>query len=305
VPKVSVLIPSRNERFLKATVKDVLAKAAGDVEVIVTLEGYWPKPPLPEDPRLSIVHFGVSHGMRPAINAAAACARGEYLMKCDAHCMFDGAWDEKLKADCEDNWVVIPRRHSLDAENWAISRGRPPYDYHYLSWPFVSCPVDEKGAPQEIEDKAGIHGRWWRQRQEARKDILIDDEMSSQGSCWFMSRKHWDRLGGLGVDGYGTFIQEFQEVGCKTWLGGGMVKVNKKTWYAHLHKGRRYGRGYSGSPRSWAAGRLFSADYWMNNRWPERQHDFDWLVDRFWPVPSWPENWRDYDYGRLSAGKGH
>jgi glycosyltransferase involved in cell wall biosynthesis len=290
---ISVLIPSRNERFLEPTIKDILEKAVGDVEVIVTLEGYWPDPPLPSDKRITQIHFGVPQGMRPAINAAAEVANGDYFMKCDAHCMFDEGWDEKLLTDIEDNWVVIPRRKSLDAENWCIANKRPNIDYHYLSWPFV-----DPASP-------GMHGRWWRQRQEERKDIEIDDEMSSQGSCWFMSRKHWDRLGGLHVEGYGSFIQEFQEVGCKTWLGGGEVKVNKKIWYAHLHKGKKYGRGYSSSPRSWNRGKLYSADLWINNRWSNRKYDFEWLIDKFWPVPTWPEDWRTHDYARLSVEKGN
>jgi hypothetical protein len=40
--RVSVIIPSRNERFLAPTVADVLSKAAGEIEVITTLDGYWP-----------------------------------------------------------------------------------------------------------------------------------------------------------------------------------------------------------------------------------------------------------------------
>ena len=48
--RVSVIIPSRNERFLTKTVIDLLAKAQGDIEIIAVLEGYWPDPPLPEDP---------------------------------------------------------------------------------------------------------------------------------------------------------------------------------------------------------------------------------------------------------------
>lgn len=40
---------------------------------------------------------------------------------------------------------------------------------------------------------------------------------------------------------------------------------------------------------------MFSFDYWWYNRWEERVHDFQWLVDKFWainPLPDWPEAWR-------------
>ncbi len=32
----------------------------------------------------------------------------------------------------------------------------------------------------------------------------------------------------------------------RTWLGGDQVKVNKRTFYAHLRKGKTYGRGRHG-----------------------------------------------------------
>lgn len=274
--KASVLIPSRNERFLPQTVDDIFAKAEGDIEVIVVLDGYWPDPILPDRPNLILIHRGRAQGMRPAINSAAAIAKGEFLMKSDAHCMFGKGFDEILKADCDGDWVVVPRRYSLDAENWCRQK-KSPIDYHYLQ-----CPLNS-------EDGA-LHGRPWNKRRDERRDIPVDDEMSSQGSCWFMARRHWDWLGGLSLEGYGDFIQEFQEIGMKTWLGGGQVKVNKKTWYAHLHKGRKYGRGYKVSRNSWHEGKRYSADLWLNNRWSDRIHDFVWLLEKFWPVPTWPED---------------
>ena len=116
--KLSVIIPSRNELFLPQTVNDLLTKASGDVEVIAVLDGYWPDPPLPDNPNLILIHRGYPRGMRNAINSAASIASGKYLMKVDGHCMFAEGFDEVLKADMEDNWVVISRRYSLDAEKW-------------------------------------------------------------------------------------------------------------------------------------------------------------------------------------------
>lgn len=277
--RVSVLIPSRNEAFLAPTVQDVLAKARGDVEVVVVLDGYWPNPPLPSDPRLRILHWGEAHGMRPSINAAVQVTTGDWLMKLDAHCLVAEGFDVTLAAECEDNWIVVPRRYALDPAAWAIQPNpKGPIDYHYLSNPF-----ERPGDPS-----CGLHGTPWRARSANRADILLDEEMSSQGSCWFMARRHWDGMGPMDAAAYGNFIQEFQELGLKTWLGGGQVMVNKRTFYAHLHKGRTHGRGYYISSREQARGAAFAIDYWMHNRWPGRVHDLRWLIERFWPVPTWP-----------------
>ena len=222
--------------------------------------------------------------MRAAINAAAAIARGKYLLKCDAHCLFAEGFDEVLKADCEDNWIVIPRRYSLDAENWQRRDDKEPIDAMHYFWPYAH------------PDDLGLHGRPWMQRSRERKDILIDEDVTFQGSCWFMYAEHFHkRLGGLSEVGYETFMGEPQEIGFKTQLGpwGGAIMRNKKTWYAHLHKGRQYGRMYSFSNSERQRGNAYSFDFWINNRWPERVRDLEWLIDRFWPHPGWPENWQN------------
>jgi hypothetical protein len=228
------------------------------------------------------LHRGQAMGMRAAINGAAAIAKGKFLMKCDVHCMFAEGYDDVLKSDCDDNWVVIPRRYSLDAENWQIEQNDKIRDYHYLCYP----------DPNKGHDR-GMHGvEWWSRCKERRDPKYdIDDEMSTQGSCWFMTKTYFDdHLNGLSELGYGTFSQEFQEIGNKTWLGGGAVKINKKTWYAHLHKGKTYGRMYSANMREIVAGHNYSADYWMGNKWEGRIYDIDWLIDKFAPVPTWPED---------------
>ena len=281
--KVSCLIPSRNEQFMPQTVDDLFAKAAGDLEVIVVLDGYWPTVWPKEHPKLTYIHRSQARGMRAGINAAAGVATGQYLMKLDGHCMLAEGFDEVLQADCEHDWLVIPRRVSLDAENWTILDTRKsPVDYEYLS-----CPIP-------IED--GMHGAVWRDRARERlgkPEYEIDDDMSFQGSCWFMRRSYfWEHIGGMSEVGYGTFIQEPQEIGLKVWLGGGRQVVNKRTWYAHLHKGKRYGRGYHMDRGECIRGNVYSTDFWINNRWEKRVQNIDWLIAKFWPVPGWPEDWR-------------
>jgi glycosyltransferase involved in cell wall biosynthesis len=282
--KVTVIIPSRNEQFLNKTITDILNKATGEIEVIPVLDEDKSLPRI-EDPRIKYISFAKDMGMRYCINAGAAAATGEFLLKTDGHCMFAPGFDEVLKAECDNNWVVIPRRRSLDAENWTfLENGKAPVDYHYLSYPFYK------------EGEIGMHGNVWNQRAKDRINILLDEEMSSQGSCWLMTKKHFDTcLKGLSEIGYERFVQEMQEIGLKTWLSGGKLMINKKTWYAHLHKGKNYGRGYFISKNEMIRGARYSADFWMNNRWKERKYDLEWLIEHFWPVPTWPTDpalWR-------------
>ncbi len=281
---VSVLIPARNEIFLQKTINDLLAKARGEIEVIAVLDGYWPPAnELVNDPRVIYIHNGESKGMRPGINAATNISHGEFLMKSDAHCMFDEGFDLKLKEripeyvndDGDDNWIVIPRRLRLDAENWCLQEtGKPPIDYEYLS-----SPAD-----------AGIKGNKWDQRTRERMDVLIDETMSFQGSCWFMTKNHYvNRIGYMKTEGYGDFVREAQEIGLKTFLSGGRVYTNKHTWYAHLHKGKTYGRMYFLNGRVVDAGNKYCDDFWFNNRWEGAKYDLAWLIERFGgdKVPTW------------------
>jgi hypothetical protein len=96
-----------------------------------------------------------------------------------------------------------------------------------------------------------------------------------------MSRARWNWLGELQEEGYGTFTQEPIELALKTWLGGGKVMVNKKTWYAHKH--RKFGRTTANltSSEEVVNGNKYSKDFWVNNRWDKRIHNLDWLPKRF------------------------
>jgi glycosyltransferase involved in cell wall biosynthesis len=99
---VSVVIPSRNAEFLQRTIDDLFAKAKGEIEVIVVLDGFWPDPPIINRNNLIIIHHGEVHnnkGMRFSINAGMAVAKGSHVMKIDEHCIVDEGWDEKLLAD--------------------------------------------------------------------------------------------------------------------------------------------------------------------------------------------------------------
>ena len=281
---LSVIIPSRNSPFLTKTIEDVLAKAEGEIEVIINVDD---NPPEKEvaDSRVTYLYPPNSPiGLRQAINACAARAKGKYIMKTDDHCMFAPGFDKALVENMQNNWIVVPSRYSLDAENWVIETNRKPRrDYHYLCYP----------DPHKGHDQ-GMHGVEWWDRGKERSDPKydIDDTPSFQGSCWFMAKDYFDNfLGGMHEEEYGQFAQETQEITLKAWLSGGTVKVNKKTWYAHLRKGRRYGRMYSMPPGNVEACN-WSARHWVNNEEPGMIHKFEWLVNEKFPnMPTWPPDW--------------
>src|SRR3989344_8740221 len=123
---VSVIIPSRNERFLNQTIFDIQKKFRGDYEIIVTLDGAWEEPV----EGVRYIYNKESKGMRTAINQAVAIAIGKYIMKLDAHCMVDEGIDEKLKAAHQENWVQTPRRKRFDHNKWELTDiESPDIDY--------------------------------------------------------------------------------------------------------------------------------------------------------------------------------
>ena len=203
-------------------------------------------------------------------------------MKIDGHCILDKGYDIKLKANCEDNWVVVPRRKRLDAENWCIQDvGKPDIDYMYLCYP--DDPNDRGGV--------GLHGRRWDElnSSEELKENKIVDLMSAQGSCYFMKRDYFYELDLLDHKNYGPFGSEFQEVGLKCWLSGGRVVRNKNTAYYHLHKGKKYGRGYRLSNENMMKANQFTNKWITGGAWQNQTKPLTWLIKHFWPVPGWTE----------------
>jgi hypothetical protein len=290
VARVSIIIPSRvetmevspGETVLQRTVRDIYEKATGDVEVIVAFDGP-PYTSFPEYKNLVILELPWT-GSKTTFNYAASIATGKYIMKLDAHCMVAEGFDEVLQSTMEENWIVTPRFYVLDAEKWAWQNSRF-YDYFKLPYPNPEAKV--------YYFQAGGH---WKERTGEKLYIPIDDNMKLHGSCFFMSNEFfWKSIGGLTTEGSGTWNGEDIELSMKTWLGpwDGKLKVNKNTWYAHMHRGGQRPREWKVDTREAYRSAEWSAKYWMNNLWEGRVHDIDWLIEKFWPIPGWPENWNE------------
>lgn len=290
--KVSIIIPSRNERYLQATIDGLLENATGEIEIIPVIEGAsnhpaWPSTP---DRRVKPIIHADPKGMRPAINAAAAAATGRYLMKCDAHCIFAPKYDQNMREACGPGDLVVPTRHSIDAPSWSPKLRF--FNYSYLTFPWTPTQYG-----------IGLHAKTfdWDENKRInheRRHLRIDEIMSFQGSCWFMHRDTFiDLLHPLDHENY-YFYQEAQEIGFKIWLSGGRILINKNTWYAHLHKASSTGRGFYLSLHKKRRSEAYAADYWLNDRWPQATRKFAWLIEHFWEAAElsshgWPEDWQD------------
>jgi len=287
MPLVSIVIPTRNEQFLRQTTEDLLAKSRGDIEIIICMDGYDPEKDeksVVDDRRVQYIEKPEAEGMRSGINSCVFEANGDYILKIDGHCLLDDGYDIKLVKDSQPDWVVIPRRKRLDAENWCVQDcGKPDVDYEFLSFP---------DNPSDFGGK-GLNGRIWTQRivdRMSNNAYDIDENMSFQGSCWFMPRALFDELELMDDKMWGTFWSEAQEIGLRAWLSGKKVMTNKKTWYAHLHKGRKYGRGYHLDGKQLNVGSKQNMRFFAGEKmWKNQIHPLSWLIERLMPIPGWTQ----------------
>jgi glycosyltransferase involved in cell wall biosynthesis len=257
---LSIIIPYCVEPYLDKTINSLKESASGDIEIL-PIEG--------------------SKGHRAAINEGLVKAKGDWIMKLDAHCLVCPGFD-KIVDECEKNWVVVPSRYSVSEETWTRDEKGLVRDYHYLSFPTDS----PNGHTMLVQ-------QWLRKD---RKEFVIDDVMTFQGSCWIANREYFmKRIGLLDVENYGQWAHDQVEIGMKYWLGGDAVKVNKKFWYAHLQKrphhyhDHLFSRKYKRNDDA-IKGYEWGTKHWMNNEEPNMKYTFQWFIDKFMPIPTWTDD---------------
>ena len=300
MPDLSIIIPARNEIFLQKTIDNILENIEADTEIIPVCDGYWPNPPIVDNPRIALLHYSKSIGQRAATNAGARLSKARYIMKVDAHCAFDKGFDRKLIADCEADWTVIPRMYNLHAFDWVCKCGARIYQGPQPE-KCESCEGKEfqkelvwrprlRHRSDYMRFDAGLIFQYWREyerRPEAKGEIT--DLMSSIGACWFMRRKRYWELDGSD-EKHGSWGQMGTEMACKAWLSGGRHVVNKKTWFAHMFRTQQgFGFPYRMEGGAVEKAREHSRKMWRGKLWPRAVHPLSWLVEKFWMVPGWTD----------------
>ena len=303
---LSILIPARNEMFLRETIEDILKHIEADTEIIAVLDGQWPIKPIPQHERVTLIYYPESIGQRAATNRAASISRGKYLMKCDAHCSFDQGFDRKLLNDIQDDWTIVPVMRNLHAFDWVCPNGHRRYQ-----GPSGNC--EECGEPTEMDivwiaknspqstayrfDKT-LHFQYWgefKKRPEGQGDLT--ETLSLQGSCFMLSREKYFELN-ICDETWGSWGNQGTEVALKTWLSGGRVIVDHNTWYAHMFRtqGGDFGFPYPISGKEVENARKQSREAFLEGKWDKAKHSLEWLINKFSPVPDWEEQTKGIIY---------
>jgi len=306
---LSILIPSRNEMFLKNTIEDALKNIEADTEIIALLDGVWADPAIIQNDRVNIIHVNRPVGQRAGTNIACRLSRAKYIMKVDAHCSFDQGFDKKMLEFFKtvgDNVTAVPIMRNLWAFDWKC--------YH-CGWKKYQGPTPEKcgqcGKNDRIKRKMlwiGKHNPQstsytfdsephfqyfedWKHRPQYEKDKRekgYTETMSLQGSCFMCTRdKYWELE--LCDENLGNWGNQGIEVAVKTWLSGGQVLVNHNTWYAHMF--RTQGGDFS---FPWPAGGRDTQrtkdnvkNLLWGGKWPKQIRKLSWLIEKFAPVKGW------------------
>lgn len=297
---LSILIPARNEEFLAKTIEDILEHIEADTEVIAVLDGEWANPAVAQHERVNVVYLPESIGQRAATNLACRLSKAKYVMKVDAHTAWDQGFDRKLIETMQghDDWTIVPTMRNLHAFDWVCTCGFSHYQDKGSMCPECKQEMTKKMVWQP---RAGTrnysycfdpepHFQYFREfsaRPEGRGNLT--ETMSLQGSAFMLSRdKYWEL--NICDEAFGSWGSQGIEVAVKTWLSGGKVMVNHKTWYAHMFRTKQangFGFPYPQSGKQVDNAKKMARDLFFNNKWEGAQHPLSWLVERFMPIPGW------------------
>jgi hypothetical protein len=299
--------------FLKETVEDILKNIEANTDIIVVLDGEPAIKPLEPNDRITVLELPSSVGQREALDMACRLSDAKYVMKIDAHCSFDKGFDRKMLDAFEivgDNVTMVPTMRNLHVFDWVC--------YHnYCGWKSYQGPTPTVCPNCGRSDKLRRRMVWVGKERPQSNSFCFDSEphfqyfneytkrsgykeivnktgvtetMSLQGSCFMCTReKYWEL--DLGGAHFGNWGNQGLQVACATWLSGGKVLVNHKTWYSHMFRtqGGDFGFPYPLSGRETKETKNKVKEYFWNMRHPKQIYPVSWLVEKFYPVPGWSD----------------
>lgn len=205
-PKLSILIPSKDEELLHKTIQDVLAHIEGDTEIIVGFDGWIKDTYIYDNPKIDWVirHHGI--GQRAMTNELAKISKAQYLMKIDAHCSFSQGFDVKLMAEMDDKTILSPMLLPLYPESWEINGKKQMLQFNF-------------GKDFVMQHTEGDEG----------------ETMCLQGSAWMIERENYWKWN-VCDESLGSWGGQAVELGIAAWLNGGRCKTTRSAYYGHVFR---------------------------------------------------------------------
>lgn len=188
---LSILIPTRLEKYLGRTIADIKEHAVTNPEILFE-----------EDTGL---------GQRGITHKLAREAKGEYVMKVDAHMSFGPGFDKIMLEDMEPNIILMPYMMRLDAENWTVVGKHATSRYGF--------------GPDFIQNFL------------PETDELKPESMCVQGAAWLISKENYFKWG-IEDPEMPSWGGQGVEMGIKAFLNGGKCKTTKETYAAHLFRAK-------------------------------------------------------------------
>jgi hypothetical protein len=212
-------------------------------------------------------------------------------------------------ARMQDDWTMVPTMRNLWAYDWKCYK---------CGWKKYQGPTPEIcpdcGETKKIKRKMMWIGKLkpqsnsycfdqdphfqyfneYTKREEYKKmleETGLTETMSLQGSCFMLTReKYWEL--NICDESIGSWGSQGIEVACKTWLSGGKVVVNHKTWYAHMFRtqGGDFSFPYDNPGSKVQNAKKVVRELFYDNKWKGQIYPLSWLIEKFWPVKGWEED---------------
>ena len=306
---LAILIPARNEEFLKITVENLLKNIKGNTQIIIGLDGEWSIPSIKDNSSITIFYTPTSIGQRKITKQCARLSNAKYIAKCDAHCTFENGFDIKMLEAFKksgDNVVMTPVMKNLWMFDWKC------FDCGYKKYQGPKpekCPncgginikkkivAIAKKSPQSVSFcfDSEPHFKYFKEyskRLEYKKDLEetgLTKSMSLQGSFWMMTKEKYFDLD-IDDETFGSWGSQGLIVSCKFWLSGGQVLINHDTFYSHMFRTQKdFGFPYPQSGRQVQDAKKAARDLFFNNKWEKQVHPLSWVLDKFKPINGWTE----------------
>ena len=296
---LAILIPSRNEEFLSKTIQDLVDNTSEQTEILIGLDGKWADPGVIDHPRVTIVYYPESIGQRAMTRRLARITNAKYIAKTDAHCAFDKDFDVKMLEafkETGDDVTMVPIMRNLHVFDWVCKTcGMRSYQGPEPT----QCRNEEcANDPQKFEKdivwipKTSPQSTAYRFNKELRFKYFPElrrrqtgdlvETMSLQGSFFMMTKERYFDLD-IDDESLGSWGMQGSSVALKTWLSGGRVICNTRTWYAHLFRTQHgFSFPYPQDGKGQARAIKTVQDVFMNNKWEKQTRPLSWLLEKFW-----------------------